>query len=86
MKKTGTVTETHLWKIKIYSPPKEHGAPHVHVVSKGDKAEVKIYLDTFEVVGRTRFSRQAVKKIIKYLYNNYDCLIEHWEELHGKKK
>jgi hypothetical protein len=82
----GTVLENKNWKIKVYSPPGEHGSPHVHVIAKGEKAEVKIYLETLEVAGKTRFSKKSVKKIIKYLYENYDHLMETWEKLHGKKK
>lgn len=83
--KAGTVLENSKWKIKVYSPPKEHGSPHVHVIAKGEKAEVKIFLETLEVSGRTKFSKKSVKQIIAYIYENYDFLIEQWENLHGKK-
>ena len=49
--KVGTVIENAKWKIKVFAPPKEHGPPHVHVISKGDKAEVKISLVNLEVIG-----------------------------------
>jgi len=81
-----TILETKNWKIKMFSPPGEHGPAHVHVIAKGEKAEVKIYLETLEVKGKTKFSKRALKKIIGYLYENYDYLIETWERLHGKKK
>lgn len=81
-----TVAENNKWKIKVYSPPREHGSPHVHVIAKGTKAEVKIYLETLEVVGKTKFSPKSVKEILKYIDINYDILMDKWEALHGKKK
>ncbi|MBL6988620.1 MAG: DUF4160 domain-containing protein [Bacteriovoracaceae bacterium] len=84
--KTRTVLENNKWQIKVYSPPREHGSPHVHIISKGDNAEVKIYLETLEVSGKTRFSKKSVKGIIRYVYRNYDLLMNQWEVLHGKKK
>jgi len=86
MPKHGTIVENNKWRIRIYSPPREHGSPHVHVVAKGVNAEVKIFLNTFEIEGRTGFSKRAVKEIIKYLHENYDVLIGYWENLHEKKK
>ena len=84
--KAGTIIENSKWKIKVYSPPREHGSPHVHVISKGDKAELKVFLETLEVSGKTKFSKKAVKEIIKYIHKNYDVLMDNWEALHGKKK
>lgn len=84
--KLGTVLENDKWKVKVYSPPREHGPPHVHVISKGDNADVKIYLETLEVKGKTKFSKKSIKKIIKHLYKNYDYLMDRWETLHGKEK
>ena len=81
---SNTVLENNKWKIKLYSPPKEHGAPHVHVYSKSDRASVKIYLETLEVSGKTKFSKRAVKEILKYIHKNYDLLMDRWEALHGK--
>ena len=49
--KVGTVIETSKWKIKVYAPPKEHGPAHVHVIAKGEAAEVKISLVTLEMIG-----------------------------------
>ena len=85
-KKSGTVLENNLWKLKVYSPPREHGSPHVHVISKGDKAELKLYLETLEMAGKAKFSRKAVKEIVRYVHQNYDLLMNCWEDLHGKKK
>lgn len=84
--KVGTILENSRWKIKLYSPPREHGSPHVHVIAKGDNAEVKIYLQSLEIEGKTKFSKKAVKDIIKYIYQNYDYLMDRWEVLHDKKK
>lgn len=84
--KSGTVLENSKWKIKIFSPPKEHGSPHVHIIAKGERAEVKIFLETLEVSGQTKFSKKAVREIIKYIHENYDLLMDHWELLHGKKR
>jgi Domain of unknown function (DUF4160) len=78
----GVVIENSQWKIKIYPPPREHGPPHIHVIAKGMNAEVKINLITLEVLGKTRFTKKAVKDIIRYLFDNQDYLIEAWEKMH----
>ncbi len=82
--KVGTVIENEKWKIKIFAPPKEHGPAHVHVKAKGDKAEVRISLETLEVIGSTKFNKRAVKGIIKYIHENYEILWNCWEALHGE--
>jgi hypothetical protein len=84
--KVGTIIENEKWKIKIFAPPKEHGPAHVHVIAKGEKAEVRISLVTLEVIGSTQFSKRAVKGIIIYIYENYEHLWKCWEALHGKKE
>ncbi len=84
--KVGTIIENEKWKIKIFAPPKEHGPAHVHVIAKGESAEVKISLIDLEVVGKTNFSKQTVKGIIKYVHQNYDILMDAWEKLHENKK
>lgn len=84
--KVGTIIENEKWKIKIFAPPKEHGPAHVHVIAKGEKAEVKISLIDLDIIGKTNFSKQTVKGIIKYVHQNYDILMDAWEKLHEKKK
>ncbi len=84
--KVGTIIENEKWKIKIFAPPKEHGPAHVHVIAKGENAEVKISLIDLDVVGKTNFSKQTVKGIIKYVHQNYDILMDAWEKLHENKK
>jgi len=82
----GTVIENNKWKIKVYAPPKEYGPAHVHVIAKGEHAEVKISLDSLEMIGSTEFSKRAVKEIITYIHENYEFLWKCWEALHGKNK
>jgi hypothetical protein len=82
--KVGTVIVNEKWKIKVFAPPKEHGPAHVHVIAKGEKAEVKISLVTLEMIGSTQFSKKAVSGIIKYIHENYEYLWKCWEALHGK--
>lgn len=84
--KSGTVIENAKWKIKVFSPPKEHGPPHVHVIAKGERAEVKISLITLEVMGATKFNKRTVKGIVRYIYANYDYLWNCWEALHGNEE
>ena len=84
--KVGTIIENEKWKIKVFAPPKEHGPAHVHVIAKGEKAEVKISLINLEVIGKTKFSKQTTKGIIKYVHQNYDVLMDAWEKLHEDKK
>ncbi|MBL7664530.1 MAG: DUF4160 domain-containing protein [Bacteriovoracaceae bacterium] len=82
----GTVIENEKWKIKVFAPPKEHGPPHVHVIAKGEKAEVKISLVTLGVIGSTNFDKRTVKGIINYIHENYEFLWKCWEVLHGTEK
>jgi septin family protein len=84
--KVGTIIENEKRKIKIFAPPKEHGPAHVHVIAKGENAEVKISLIDLDVVGKTNFNKQTVKGIIKYVHQNYDILMGAWEKLHENKK
>lgn len=84
--KVGTIIENSKWKIKVYAPPKEHGPAHVHVIAKGEKAEVKISLETLQIIGSTKFSKHTVKAIIKYVHENFEFLWKSWEALHGKDK
>lgn len=86
MVRVGTVFETEHWKFKIFSPPREHGPPHVHVRGIGMNAEVRINLLTFEVMGETNFSRKAVLGILECIHINHEYLLECWENLHGKNK
>jgi hypothetical protein len=86
MIKVGTVLENKDWKIKVYAPPLEHGPAHVHVLAKGSRAEVKISLLTLEMIGKTSFDKRSVKKIIRYIYKNYDFLYGCWEVLHGNNE
>lgn len=65
--KVGTIIENEKWKIKVFAPPKEHGSAHVRVIAKGEKAEVKISLIDLAVIGKTKFNKQSVKGIIKYV-------------------
>ncbi len=83
--KVGTIIENEKWKIKVFAPPKEHGPAHVHVIAKGEKAEVKISLETLDVIGSTKFDKRTVKGIIRYIHGNYEILMESWEKLHGPK-
>lgn len=78
----GLIIENSKWKIRIFPPPREHGPPHVHVVAKGMDAEVKINLETLEVLGKTTFSKKAVKEIIRFIFENQDYLLKAWEQIH----
>ena len=82
--KVGVVLETSQWLIKVYAPPREHAPPHVHVIEKGSKAEVKISLVDLSMMGRTRMSQRSVKKIMLYVWQNHSYLLECWEKLHGQ--
>lgn len=55
-------------------------------MAKGEKAEVKISLVTFDVIGSTQFSKRAVKDIIKYIFENYEYLLKCWEASMAKMK
>ena len=83
--KVGTIIENEKWKIKVFAPPKEHGPAHVHVIANGEKAEVKISLETLDVISSTKFNKRTVKGIIRFVHANYEILMESWEKLHGPK-
>ncbi len=84
--KVGTVIENSKWKVKVFAPPKEHAPAHVHVIAKGEKAEVKISLITLEVIGTTKFDKRTVKGIITFIHQNYEYLWKCWEALHDSEK
>lgn len=82
--KVGVVLETDRWLVKVYAPPREHAPPHVHVIEKNARAEVRISLVDLSVLGRTRMNRRSVKRIVLYVWQNHSYLVECWELLHGK--
>ena len=76
--------ETQKWRIKIFAPPREHPPAHVNVISKIDRAEVRISLVTFDQIGKTDKKKKDVKEIIKLVEKYYEELFEIWEALHVK--
>ena len=82
--KVGVVLETDNWLIKVYAPPREHAPPHVHVIDRNSRAEVKISLVDLSILGRTRLSQRSMKQIVKYVWQNHSYLVECWEKLHGQ--
>lgn len=74
--------ETNIWQIKVYAPPREHGPPHVHVIAKRSRVEVKISLVDLKVLGKTQMSRRTVKDVIIYIWQNHEYLMNCWEKLH----
>ena len=86
LEKPVTILENEHWRVKIYFPPKEHPPAHVHVFWKGKKGvQMTVFLETLEVKASKEWSKKAIKKVLNFIYDNFDLLIERWEEIHESK-
>lgn len=62
---------------------RDHNPPHVHV--EGPGARVRIDLLTLEVMDfETEFSEKWVKRIVQFIREHREELLEKWVELHGE--
>lgn len=61
---------------------RDHEPAHVHVV--GPDRQVKIAIETLDVIENNGFSNKDLKLILKYLSSRKEQLIEKWEEIHGE--
>ena len=66
--------------LKIYIYPKDHDPLHVHVV--GPDCEAKFSILNLECIQNNGFSKKDINRIIKFLEENIDILIEAWEDYH----
>ena len=64
--------------LKIYIYLKDHLPAHVHVI--GPDAETKIDIQNFNCLSVKGFTKQDINRIIKFLKNNQELLLEAWED------
>lgn len=64
-------------KIRIF--PDDHNPPHVHVFCDSDA--VSIDIKTLRVSGT--LNTRILKKIVDWVEQNQDNLLERWEKLNG---
>lgn len=68
----------HLGAYRIVVYPKDHYPEHVHVV--GPDAEAKINLSDMECTFSRGFTERALKRILEFVKNNKEELLEAWHE------
>lgn len=77
------VTVLKVGNLKYKVNQKDHNPPHVHV--EGGGASVRISLLDFSVMDdETDFSQAMVNRIVEYVQQNKQVLIEKWVEYHGE--
>lgn len=57
-----------IWGLKVRIYPKDHGAPHVHII--GDNAEAKIEIGTQAVIRSRGFSARTLSKLQTLVADN----------------
>jgi hypothetical protein len=75
------VTVLRVGKLKYKVNRRDHSPPHVHV--EGGGATVRVNLLTLEVMDvSTEFSKSMVRKIVTYIAEHKEELLEKWVEYH----
>lgn len=75
------VTVLRVGKLKYKVNRRDHSPPHVHV--EGGGATVRVNLLTLEVMDvSTEFSKSMVRKIVMYIAEHKEELLEKWVEFH----
>lgn len=69
-----------LGNIRVVIHTREHKPAHVHVISPN--AEAKIEIDSWNILESYGFSQQTLKKIIEFLENHKNDLLEAWKDIH----
>ena len=78
----GTIAVFRNVKIKINSG--DHDPPHVHVW-RGD-AKAKIEIQNRNVISHRGFSRNDMKRILEFIAEQADLLMEEWYEIKKNQK
>ena len=69
-------------RLKFKINENDHNPPHVHVEGLG--CTVRINLNTLKVMdAKTDFTKSAVKKILEFVKENHQDLLDQWEAAHG---
>ncbi len=75
------VTVLRVGQLKYKINQKDHNPPHVHV--EGGGATVRVNLLTLEVMDdSTEFSKGMIRKIVTYIAEHKEELLEKWVEYH----
>jgi hypothetical protein len=75
------VTVLRVGKLKYKVNRRDHSPPHVHV--EGGGATIRVNLLTLEVMdASTDFSKSMVRKIVTYIAEHKEELLEKWVEYH----
>jgi hypothetical protein len=75
------VTVLRVGQLKYKVNMKDHNPPHVHVESGG--ATVRVNLLTLEIMdNNTEFSKSMIRKIVTYIAEHKEELLEKWVEYH----
>lgn len=75
------VTVIKLRNLKFKINANDHKPPHVHV--EGGGGSIRINLITLEIMdNETEFSESLVRRIIDYVKEHRDELLERWAEYH----
>ncbi len=77
------VTVLQVGQLKYKINQMDHRPPHVHV--EGGGATLRVNLLTLEVMDEsTEFSKAMVRKIVTYIAEHKEELLEKWVEYHEK--
>jgi autonomous glycyl radical cofactor GrcA len=77
------VTVLQIGQLKYKINQTDHNPPHVHV--EGGGATLRVNLLTLEVMDEsTEFSKAMVRKIVTYIAEHKEELLEKWVEYHEK--
>jgi hypothetical protein len=66
--------------IKIVIRTRDHNPPHAHVI-RGD-CEAKVELLTQKVIHSHGFSANDLRRIVSFMKERQDLLMEAWNEIH----
>jgi hypothetical protein len=61
---------------------KDHPPAHVHVLGPG--AEMKVSIENLQIIKSTGFSKKDASKILSFLKDKKELLVQAWEEYHEK--
>lgn len=69
--------------VKIIIRTNDHYPPHVHIL-RGD-AKAKIEILSRKICASRGFSRNDLRRIVEFLAQNEELLMEAWNEIHEEK-
>ena len=70
-------------KMRLVIHSRDHRPPHVHIIAPD--AEVRITIDTLEVLEVNGFDRSDIKEFVEFMKERQEKIKEKWNEIHGEK-